>query len=64
MKCLDGEQSIAVLRELSFELLSKINDTYPCNTPESRSERKAYILAIILIKRKINTLRNQNGLQH
>lgn len=62
MKCLDGEQSIQVLRELSFELVNKINDTYLCNTDECKGQRCAYILTVILIKKKINSLRNSNEL--
>tara|TARA_B100000131_G_scaffold203102_1_gene195064 strand:+ start:365 stop:553 length:189 start_codon:yes stop_codon:yes gene_type:complete len=51
----------ALLREVHFELLGKLSDTYLNNSDHAKGQRQAYLTSILLIKRKIKELRNSNG---
>ena len=62
MRDLSDEKTISVLKDLSHTLLGSLNKTYPCDTERCRGERTSYILAIILIKKKIKDIKDQHGL--
>tara|TARA_Y100000310_G_C20048777_1_gene519574 strand:+ start:248 stop:430 length:183 start_codon:yes stop_codon:yes gene_type:complete len=56
-----GYDAEGALKEVHFELLGKLNDTYMDNSDLSKGRRQGFLTGIILIKKKIEELRKSYG---
>tara|TARA_Y100001963_G_scaffold93431_1_gene128716 strand:+ start:54206 stop:54388 length:183 start_codon:yes stop_codon:yes gene_type:complete len=55
------KDSELLLREVSFELLGKLNDTYESDSEYAAGQRFAYLKSILIIKKKLSETRNNNA---